>query len=205
VSLALLESLQSAYHETVAADDAFASILCLLSATTYTNRFAEDLEDVFPHVPFPARYGVFQEAVRVGGEIRAIETFARPPGEAYLPPAFIRLQTEPRGNIGAVDFNEGRVTLCEDGSGEISGLPQAVWNFAVSGYRVVPRWLDGRKGLPADLRFFHEFRDICGRVAELVELFDQADIVLAATLEQTLTREALGFGAAAPEANDEPE
>jgi hypothetical protein len=50
-----------------------------------------------------------------------------------------------------------------------------------------------------------EFRDICGRVSELIELFAEADIVLEATLEQTLTREALGLGAAAHEEDDESE
>ena len=37
------------------------------------------------------------------------------------------------------------------------------------------------------------FRDVCGRVAELIALFDEADIVLEATLRDTLSREALGL------------
>jgi hypothetical protein len=39
-----------------------------------------------------------------------------------------------------------------------------------------------------------ELRDICGRIAELLDLFAQADIVLDATLRETLSREALGLG-----------
>jgi hypothetical protein len=39
-----------------------------------------------------------------------------------------------------------------------------------------------------------ELRDICGRIAELIDLFAEADIVLEATLHETLSREALGFG-----------
>ena len=37
------------------------------------------------------------------------------------------------------------------------------------------------------------FRDVCGRVAELIDLFAEADIVLEATLHDTLSREALGL------------
>ena len=86
VSTVLLSSLSTAYGEAIQAGDVFDAILCLLSAHSYTLRFAEDLEDVFPHVPFPARHDVFQDAVRVGREIRAVETFERAPAETYPPP-----------------------------------------------------------------------------------------------------------------------
>lgn len=66
ISPDLLASLSASYGEAVAAGDVFDAILCLLSASSYTLRFAEDLEDVFPHVPFPARHELFQDAVRIG-------------------------------------------------------------------------------------------------------------------------------------------
>ena len=202
VSPALIESLSAAYGEPVAAEDVFDAILCLLSATSYSLRFAEDLEDVFPHVPFPHLSALFEGAVRVGREIRAVETFAREPGEVYRRPEFVRVLTQPRGPLAAVDYADGAITLCEDGTGRITGLPQAVWNFSVSGYRLLPRWLEGRIGLPADLGLVRELRDICGRIAELIDLFAEADTVLEATLHDTLTREALGLDPAEQDAND---
>jgi hypothetical protein len=81
-------------------------------------------------------------------------------------------------------------------------LPESVWNFAVSGYRVVPRWLEARVGLRADLGLVSELRDICGRVAELIDHFARADTVLEATLRETLTREALGLVPGGQENND---
>ena len=193
ISPSLLESLRRAYGEAVSAEDVFDAILCLLSATSYTLRFAEDLEDVFPHVPFPGRPDVFRDAVRVGREIRAVETFSREPGEAYRRPNFVRVATEPRGNVAPVEFANGEITLCSDGTGRIVGISQPIWDFAVSGYRLVPRWLEARVGLAADLALVRELRDICGRIAELIDLFARADIVLEATLQETLTREALGL------------
>ena len=61
----------------------------------------------------------------------------------------------------------------------------------MSGYRLVPRWLEARVGLPADLALVRELRDVCARIAELIDLFAEADIVLEATLNETLTREVL--------------
>jgi hypothetical protein len=202
ISNELLSSLTIAYGEQVESVDVFDVILCLLSAASYTVRFAEDLEDVFPHVPFPAQHNAFLDAVRLGREIRAVETFERQPAGEYRRPGFVRLETQPGEALGAVEFVDGTITLCADGSGRIGGLPESVWIFSVSGYRVLPRWLDGRAGLPIDINFINELRDICGRIAELIDLFAQADTVLEATLRETLTREALGFAPGGQDAND---
>lgn len=202
ISPTLLANLGAAYGEAVAAENAFDAILCLLSANSYTLRFAEDLEDVFPHVPFPARYDVFQSAVRIGREIRAVESFAREPGERYRRPDFVRVVTPPQGELAVARYDDGSIDLCASGSGRITGLPHAVWNFSVSGYELVPRWLEARVGMAADHALVTELRDICGRIAELIDLFAEADIVLESTLQETLTREALGFEPAEQDADD---
>ncbi|KPH82148.1 type ISP restriction/modification enzyme [Bosea vaviloviae] len=191
LSPALLAGLAAAYGAAVTPEATFDAILGLLSATSYTLRFAEDLEDVFPHVPFPAARATFDEAGRIGAEIRALETFVRAP--AARPPGFTRVDSEPRGPVAPVAYVDGAITLCADGSGRISGIPWEVWEFSVSGYRVLPRWIDGRQGLPADLALVRELRDICGRIAELIELFAGADTVLADAIANPLSREALGL------------
>lgn len=201
LSTILLAHLGEAYGAPVRAEDVFDAILALLSATSYTRRFAEDLEDTFPHIPFPAAREVFDRTVTAGREIRAIETFSREPLPQFRPGTLARIESQPAGVVrggltsdGA--WNEGEVTLCADGSGRLSGIPRATWDFAVSGYRVLPRWIDGRKGLPADLPLIREFRDVAARIGELIHRFDEADLVLAETLADTLTRAELGFGTA---------
>ena len=202
VSPAIIESLSAAFGQQVSAEDVFDAILCIPSASSYTLRFAEDLEDVFPHVPFPTQFTVFRDAVRLGREIKSIETFARQPAAAYLRRDFVRVTTEPRGAVAPVEYEDGAITLCDNNTGRITGLPEVVWDFSVSGYRLVPRWLEARVGLPADFALVQELRDICGRIAELIDLFAQADIVLEATLHETLTREALGLVAVEQDPND---
>ena len=83
-----------------------------------------------------------------------------------------------------------------------TGLPQAVWDFAVSGYRVLPRWIDGRKGLPFDNAMKDALRDVAARIHELLHWFERADLVLEATLADTLTREELGFAPEVEAAED---
>jgi hypothetical protein len=203
LSPALLDKLAIAYAAPVTPEAVFDAMLALLSATSYTLRFAEDLEDVFPHVPFPADRTVFETAAAIGAAIREVETFARSPDPAFLSPALARLETAPAGTLGAVEWNEGELRLCADGSGRVTGIPAAVWDFAVSGYRVLPRWLAARKGVAVDHGFVQEFRDIHGRINELVHRFDAADLVLEEALTHSLTRERLGLGHAGGEDDDE--
>jgi hypothetical protein len=191
----IVAGLSVAYAEAVRPDDIFDAMLCLLSASSYTTRFAEDLEDAFPHVPFPADRTIFHQAVAVGRQIRAVETFARAPRREFLNARVARVETEPRGSLSASDWSDEGITLCAaDGSGHVSGIPRAVWNFEVSGYRVLPRWLGGRAGLVVDHELLNEFRDLVGRIAELLNLFAQADEVLIRALESTLSNGDLGLG-----------
>lgn len=192
----LNDSLALAYRAPIGPDAVFDAILGLLSATSYTLRFAEDLEDVFPHIPFPADKAVFDRAAAIGKEIREVETFARAPGDKYVTNAVARIETTPRGPLSSIrpsDWDEGELILCDDGTGRVSGIPKAVWDFAVSGYRVLPRWLAGREGIMVDNAFVLEFRDITGRINELIHLFDEADLVLQDALNHTLTRRELGL------------
>ena len=205
LSPALIAGLGASYGLDVSAEEVFDAILCLLSASSYSRRFAEDLEDTFPHVAFPLHHEAFVDATRIGREIRELETFARAPHGAFERRDFVRLETQPRGPLADTDLTGEALALCADGSGRVTGLPQAVWNFSVSGYRVLPRWLEARIGQPCDQAFMREFRDICGRIAELIELFGQADRVLEATLADSLSREALHFEPEPVEANDERE
>ena len=189
---ALLDGLSLAYHTEVTPEAAFDAMLALLSATSYTLRFAEDLEDVFPHVPFPHSRDLFEKAAAIGAAIREVETFAREPEAKFLPAGFARLETVPTGPLAAHE-GDGALLLCADGSGRMTGIPARVWDFAVSGYRVLPRWLAAREGVEIDDAFRKELVDIAGRINELIQRFDEADLVLEQALNHSLTRDDLGL------------
>jgi len=188
----LVAGLGAAYGEGVTPEAVFDAILCLLSASSYTTRFAEDLEDVFPHIPFPKDHMVFEWAARLGAEIRAVETFARLPGELYRQ-GLARAETEPTGPLAGVEWTDGEIRLCANGSGRIVNIPSPVWEFAVSGYRLLPRWLAAREGLAIGPNLIPELRDVAARIAELIDLFEAADSILEGTLADSLGRAALGF------------
>ena len=150
---------------------------------------------------FPAAADVFKRAVTVGRQIREVEAFARVPQAQWQ--AFCRVLDQPTGNVVVSELEDGEIALCADGSGRISGIPLEVWDFSVSGYRVLPRWIEGRVGLPADLALVRELRDVAARIDELIHHFDEGDLVLQDTLANSLTREELGLTGTVPEPMEE--
>ncbi len=191
---ALLAGLSASYGKMVTAEQVFDAMLCLLSASRYSLDFAEDLEDVFPHIPFPAKHDLLMEAAHVGADIRAVETFARDPQPTFLPDSLCRFATAPKGRIISPVYADGGFDFCDHGAGRATGIPPEVWHYAVSGYELLPRWVEGRVGLDVDFALAKELRDICGRIAELIDLSRRADIVLEKTLNYVLGRAALGLG-----------
>ncbi|MEO0418853.1 MAG: type ISP restriction/modification enzyme [Pseudomonadota bacterium] len=199
---AILAALAEAYGEIISPEDLFDAILALLSATSYTVRFAEDLEDTFPHIPFPADPTLFHRAAAIGREIRALEGFGREPASAFRSKGFVRLRSEPNDKVDLAKGDDGEWIFCADGSGRFDGLPPRVWEFAVSGYRVLKRWVEARKGLDGPT-YWSQFRDIAARIHELLHWFDEADLVLAEVLEDTLSREELGLAPEDTENSDD--
>jgi hypothetical protein len=150
---------------------------------------------VFPHVPLPTAHALFLAAAELGREIRAVETFARPPGPNFLTRAVARVETEAAETLNASDWIDGELFLCANGTGRVSGISAAIWSFSVSGYRLLPRWLAGRQGLAVNHALISAMRDVVGRIAELIDLFARADRLLIQILPATLTKNALGLGA----------
>ena len=211
----LLAGLAVAYGRPVTPEAVFNAIAALLSATSYTRRFASDLEEAFAHVPFPAEYAAFLEAVRIGAEIQALETFARPPAAAFHSATLIgrhaagaTLAVPPIGRAFLEDGSEGGfVALQADQSFRLAALPERVWTFAVSGYRVLPRWLAARQGEVIDSALQRALLDVAWRIDELLHWFDAADAVLARAVAAPLTRAGLGLPSPlrAGPAENEPE
>jgi Type ISP C-terminal specificity domain len=188
----------------------FDVLAALFSAPSYTRRFAADLEDAFPHVPFPTDLDVFRQAVEVGERIRRLQTFDLQPEQRFWT---ARLEGSPkdrtlavlRTGSGFLDQGNGFGTIRLNPTLRLERVPLRVWEFAVSGYRVVYRWLDARNGLSLDEVIDEEtgdtlqrqVLDLVARVAAYLAACDAAEPVLEAALASSLTKNDLKYGQAA--------
>lgn len=202
---AVLSGLTAAYGAAPAPQAVFDATLALLSATSYTTRFAADLEDDFPHVPLPAEATVFAAAAALGAAIREVEAFQRDPAPAHRTARLtgaatgVTLAVPKRAAAFLADGSgAGFVPLQADQSLRLAGVPQRVWDFEVSRYPVLYRWLAARNGEALDTPLLRAILDLVWRLTELVHLCDSADTVLAQAVASSLTRSDLGLPAPSP-------
>jgi hypothetical protein len=149
----------------VAAEDFFAYCYAVLATPSYIETFSEDLTVPGPRVPVTSERNLFQHAVRLGRRLIWLHTY----GERFVPQGH-RTGEVPRGRVRcsrAVDdrldhypeeFSYNETTrLLRVGQGEFGPVPNAVWDFSVSGFQVVHSWLSyrmkdgaGRSSSPLD-------------------------------------------------------
>lgn len=195
----LLRALSGVLEFAIAPLEMFDAVLALLSASSYTTRFAHDLEDGFPRIPFPADPAVFRAAAALGSRIRAVQTFAEPPAERFRRARLVgrasaaRLRVPAPGRAFAADGEAGAIALLPDGSLRAAGVSRRAWEFAIGGYPVLRRWLGARKGEALDAPLQRALLDTIARIEEILSLFDEADAILEAAAENSLGRGQIGL------------
>ncbi|HET6880114.1 MAG TPA: type ISP restriction/modification enzyme, partial [Pirellulales bacterium] len=156
----LLDYLRAKYKVTVSPDDFLAYLAAIAANPTYTARFQRDLAQPGLRIPLTASRKLFGEAVKQGRLVIWLHTF----GERYVDSKAKRLPGPPRlpkdqaptvprgGGIPAdpdlmpdeidYDADKRRLTV---GPGFIDNVPPEVWNYEISGKRVLTQWFSYRK------------------------------------------------------------
>jgi predicted helicase len=145
----------------VTTDDMLAYIAALAAHPSYTSHFAEQLKTPGVRLPLSADPLLWAEAVALGRKIIWLHTYGerftdQASGRPKGPP---RLSEERRPRVvktipdtteqmpEKISYNPATETL-HVGAGEIRPVPQSIWEYEVSGMRVVRRWFDYRKQKP---------------------------------------------------------
>lgn len=129
----------------------FAYTFGVLAGTDYTERFHEALETPGPRVPLTADPELFAKMSQHGEKLIWLQTFGERFGAGTLPTAGIEWQAEPSRLPEAksdIKFDAPTETL-KVADGVLTGVPEEVWAFEVSGMDVIPKWLGYRMLKPA--------------------------------------------------------
>lgn len=133
-------------------EDLMAYCYAVLSAPTYADRFADELEIPGARIPITRDRELFDRAVALGRELIWLHTF----GERFVPPGHAA-GTVPKGRAEAVEpvpqtpdryperhrYDEETETL-HVGDGTFAPVSTAVRSFSISGLDVIGSWLDYR-------------------------------------------------------------
>lgn len=198
----VLDNLSASYGRSVQPQEIFDVVLAMLSATSYTTIFAHDLEDDFPHIPFPAGVLQFTRAATIGQRIRELQShqfeaseefqLARLDGESGTQPLGV---PAPRTAF-AGEGGWGSVALVPDRRLRIVNVSERAWQLSVSGYQILYKWLKAREGESlhgaSGVALLRNVLSLAWRLEELVSLYDAADAILIETGDLALTRAQVG-------------
>lgn len=154
---ALLAALTNRHREvdpqapTVSPERLFAYSFGILAGADYTDRFHDALETPGPRIPLTVNPRLFKQMADHGERLIWLQTFGERFGTGKLPTAGIHWQPEPSrlpGTKADITYDSASETL-RVADGVLVGVPEAVWNFEVSGMDVIPKWLGYRMAKPA--------------------------------------------------------
>ena len=164
VTAGLLDALGEAHGAPPSAEDLAAYVYALLGGQSYTRRFWNELETPGPRVPMTKDGAIFADAVKLGRKLIWLHTYAArfqdatqgdevPNGKATT----IKGVSSAPANYPAeyaYDPAKGEITV---GDGRFGPVAPEVWDFEVSGLKVVQSWLGyrmkkraGKKSSPLD-------------------------------------------------------
>jgi Type ISP C-terminal specificity domain/N-6 DNA Methylase len=157
----LITALRHRLRINIGPEDVLAYVAAVTAHPAYTARFVSELETPGVRIPLTADQGLWASAVRIGRIIVWLHTY----GECYQDPAngrhngppLLPEEIRPRATA-TIPYAPGKMPaeisydpLTETlhvGEGAIAPVPQRVWDYEVSGMRIVRRWFDYRKLKP---------------------------------------------------------
>ncbi|WP_306360002.1 type ISP restriction/modification enzyme [Nocardia sp. CC227C] len=149
----------------VNAEDLLAYVAAVTAHPAYTTRFAQDLRNPGVRIPLTTDLESWTDAVRLGREVLWLHTFGHryTDPDAGRPHSTPRLDAHRRPRVTAtipdstsempdvITYEPATETL-HIGSGRIAPVPRTVWEYEVSGLKVVKHWFDYRKRNPGGKR-----------------------------------------------------
>ena len=149
-----------------------AYIYAILYAPSYRTRYAEFLKRDFPRVPLPREAGQFNALAALGQELIDLHTLQR------ALPAITRYPVAGSNRVDkvrwapATDGATGRVYI--NSEQYFDGVPAAVWDTHIGGYRVAEKWLKDRKGRALSYDDLTHYQNVVAALARTLAI--QADI-----------------------------
>jgi predicted helicase len=157
----------------------------IFHSPSYRSRYSEFLKIAFPRFPLPSSLALFGDLARLGGELVTLHLM-----ESTKIDNFITAYIGPlRPEVKRVSWSHDTVWLdatatsgrsAMPGTIGFRGVPEAVWNFRVGGYKVCERWLKDRKDRTLSKHDIAHYQKIIVALAETIRLMNEIDQVIEA-------------------------
>lgn len=202
ITAGLLSAIGKAYGSTPKAEDVAAYVYAALGGQSYTRRFWNELETPGPRIPLTKDGKTFAEAATLGRKLIWLHTYAErfrggdrgdvvPQGKATTIKGISADPAQYPAEYG-YDSVKREITV---GDGRIGPVAPEVWEFEVSGLKVVQSWLAyrmkkraGKKSSPLDdIRPEHWTARMSDELLEMIWVVE-ATLAMEPELEKTVDK-----------------
>jgi predicted helicase len=171
-------------RQSIEAQDLLAYVYCILYSPTFRKRYASFLRKEFARVTLPKDRPLFKALVGIGSELVALHLM-----ESVKLDRFITSYIGPKKpEIERVGWSDNTVWLDAGarkkrqpgipGTVGFRGVPEAVWNFQIGGYRVCEKWLKERKDRTLSKDDITHYQKIVVALSETIRLMKEIDEVI---------------------------
>ena len=157
-------------------DDILHYIYAVFHSPSYRERYAEFLKGDFPRVPLTSDAGLFWELCGLGSRLTALHLLEGS-GPAAIKTSYPVDGSNEVDQVRYVDMHE-QVQINNDQY--FGGIPKAVWEFHVGGYRVCEKWLKDRKGRKLSLDDISHYQKVVAALAETISIMAEIDAAIMA-------------------------
>jgi predicted helicase len=166
------------------AEELFGFLYGILFSPSYRTRYASFLRKEFARIPIPCTRELLRRLAELGGELISLHLME----SARLDVSATDYNGPPNPQVARVAWSNDTVWLdspatskgqaASSGTIGFGGVPEAVWNFHIGGYRVCEKWLKDRKGRKLSAADIEHYGKIVAALAESIRLMHEIDEVI---------------------------
>ncbi|ODM71375.1 hypothetical protein A6X20_30315 [Bradyrhizobium elkanii] len=141
---------------------------------TYRARYGEFLRTDFARLPLTANIDLFKALAGLGGELAALHLLQ----SSKLHRSIAEFVGARSIELEKISWSENTVWVDKAETTGFQGVPRAVWDFHVGGYRICEKWLKDRKGRTLSKADVDQYQKIIMALAETIRSMEKIDEIV---------------------------
>jgi predicted helicase len=154
-------------------EDVLHYIYAVFHSPSYRERYGEFLKMDFPRVPLTSDAELFWELCGMGSRLVGLHLLEN------SPPLITSYPVSGSDEVDRVRYVDVEERVYINAEQYFGGVPKAVWDFHVGGYRVCEKWLKDRKGRKLSLDDINHYQKVVAALSETMKIMAEIDAAIA--------------------------
>ncbi len=174
VNLQIEKDNLQANNDIISPENIFAYIYAIVYSDSYRNTFKSFMAYDFPKIPIISNIDLFKNLVNIGNKLISYHLM----NFYFVDNNKINFLLLSHGTIKNVSFKDSRIYINKDDY--FSTVDQSIFNYTIGNYKILKKWLLGRKNRKLSQREINDFKKIVFSLEETQKLVNEINNILPA-------------------------